>query len=113
MEDFDRDNILIYEKSHEDFLINDISYKTLIGSKLLRITFDKIHGFIGIYDGTRYLTLFGSEKHDAVCNRIRYLISIKISITNIYTHYYAKIIAHPCDVLPIEKFDFVWLCIVL
>ena len=43
-----------------------ISYKTLIGSKSLRIRFDKIDGFIRIYDGTRYLTLFGSEKYDAI-----------------------------------------------
>ena len=40
----------------------DISYKSLIGSKPLRIRFDKIEGFIRIYDGTRYLTLFGTEK---------------------------------------------------
>ena len=34
--------------------IYDISYKTLI-------RFDKIDGFIRIHDGTRYLTLLGSE----------------------------------------------------
>ena len=55
LEDFDLDNILIDEKSQENILIYDISYKTLIGSKPLRIRFDKIDGFIGIYDGTRYL----------------------------------------------------------
>ena len=49
----------------------DFSYKTLIGSKPLRIRFDKIDGFITIYDGTRYLTLFGSEKYDAIYDRIR------------------------------------------
>ena len=42
----------------EDFDVD----KTLIGSKSLRIRFDKIDGFIRIYGGTRYLTLFGSEK---------------------------------------------------
>ena len=31
-------------------------------------------GIIKIYDGTRYLTFFGSGKHDAIYNRIRYLI---------------------------------------
>ena len=35
LEDFDI-NILIEEKLHEIFLIFDISYKTLIGSKVLR-----------------------------------------------------------------------------
>ena len=52
VEDFDIDNILIDKKSHENILIYDISYKTLIGSKPLRIRFDKIDGFIRIYDGT-------------------------------------------------------------
>ena len=33
LEDFDLDNILIDEKSHENVLIYDISYKTLIDPK--------------------------------------------------------------------------------
>ena len=33
LEDFTLDNILIDEKSHENILIYDISYKPLIGSK--------------------------------------------------------------------------------
>ena len=40
--------------------------KTLIGSKPLEIKFDKIDGFIRIYDVNRYLTLLGSEKHDPI-----------------------------------------------
>ena len=51
LEDFDIDNILIDEKPHENILIFDISHKTLIGPKSLRIRFDKIDGFIRIYDG--------------------------------------------------------------
>ena len=74
LEDFDLDNILIDKKSHENILISDISYKTLIDPKSLRIIFDKIDGFIRIYDGTRYLTLFGSEKNDAIYDRIRHHI---------------------------------------
>ena len=69
LEDFDIDNILIDEKSHKSILIYDISYKTLIGQKPLRIRFDKINGFSRIYDGTRYLTLFSSEKYDAIYDR--------------------------------------------
>ena len=103
LEDFDLDNILIDEKSHENILIYDISYKTLIGSKPLRIRFDKIDGFIRIYDGTRYLTLFGSEKCDAIYDRIRYLISLKSGITYIFSHYFAKIKVDSYDSLPIEK----------
>ena len=83
LEDFDFDNVLIDEKSHENILIYDISYKTSIGPKFLRIRFDKIDGFIRIYDGIRYLFLLGPEKYDAIYNRIRYLISLKRSITYI------------------------------
>ena len=84
LKDFDIDNILIGKKSHENILIYDISYKTLIGAKSLRIRFDKIDRFIRIYDGTRYLTLFGSEKYDAIYNRIRYLLSLKSNITYVF-----------------------------
>ena len=103
LEDFDIDNILIDEKSHKHILIYDISYKTLIGQKPLRIRFDKINGFSRNYDGTRYLTLFCSEKYDAIYDRIRYLVSLKSSIIYIFPHYYKKIKADCWDFLPIEK----------
>ena len=48
-------------------------------------------------------TLFGSEKHDAIYNRIRYLISQKSSIKYIFCHYFAKIKVDSYDSLPIEK----------
>ena len=66
LEDFDLDNILIDEKSQVNILVYNISYKTSIDSKRFHIRFSKIDGFIRIYGGTRYLTLFGSEKYDAV-----------------------------------------------
>ena len=58
-------------------MIYNISYKTLIDPKPLRIRFDKIDGFIRTYDLTRYLTLFGSQEYEAIYNIIRYLISQK------------------------------------
>ena len=61
-EDFDLDNILIDEKLFENILVKNILYKSLIDSNPLRIRFDKIDGFIRVYDETRYLVLFGSEK---------------------------------------------------
>ena len=73
--------------------------KNLIGSKPLRIKFDKIDGFIWIYDRTRYLTLFGSEKYDAIYNRIRYCGSLKSSITYIFSHYFGKIKVDSYDLL--------------
>ena len=86
--DFDFDNILIDEKSHENILIYDISYETLIGAKLLRIRFNKIDGFVRVYDGTRYFTLFGSEKYDTIYNRIRYLIEVKSDIIYVFFFFF-------------------------
>ena len=89
-EDFGFINILIDDKSQENILIYDISYKTLNVPKPLRIRFDKSDRCIRVYDGTRYLTLFDSQKYDATCNRIRYLISLTSSITYLIPHYDAK-----------------------
>ena len=103
LEDFDLDNILIDEKSHVNILIYDIPYKTFIGRKSFCFRFDKIEGFIRIYDWTRYLILFGSEKYDAIYNRIRKSRIVKSSITYIFSHYYAKIKVDSNGSLPIEK----------
>ena len=84
-------------------MIYDISYKTLTGLKPLRIRFDKIHGFIRVYNETRNLVLFGPEKNEVIYNRIRYLISKKIRITYVFHDYYAKIKVDSYDSLVIEK----------
>ena len=62
IEHFDLNNILIDENSYENILVYNISYKSLIDSKPLRIRFDKLDGFIRVYDRTKYLVLFRSEK---------------------------------------------------
>ena len=103
LEDFDLDNILIDEKSHENILIYVILYKTLIDPKPLRIRFDQINGLIRISDGTGYLTLFGSEEYEAIYNRTRYLISLKSGIACIFSHYFAKIKVDSYDSLPMAK----------
>ena len=84
-------------------MIYDILYKNLIDPKPLRIRFDIINRFIRIYDGTRYLTLFRSEKYDAISERIRYLIRLKSGITYIFSHYFAKTKIDSYDSLPLEK----------
>ena len=84
-------------------MICDILYKNLIGAKPQRVRFDKIDGFIGFYNGTRYLVLFGHEKYDAIYNRIRYLISQKSCITYVISHNYAKIKVDSYDSLPLGK----------
>ena len=39
-----------------------------MGSKPLHIWFDKIDGFIKIYDGIRYLVLLGHSWYDEICD---------------------------------------------
>ena len=79
----------------------DITYKTLIGSKPLCIRFDKKDRIIKIYDGTRYLTLFGT-KNMTIYDRI-YHISTKRSITYIFSDYSVKIKVDFYDSLSIDK----------
>ena len=62
-------------------LVYDVSYKNLIWEKPLPIR----------CEGTRYLTLFGSERYNVLNNRIRYLINLKGSIKYVISRYYAKI----------------------
>ena len=53
--------------------------------------FDQTNEFIKVYDGTRCLVLFVSEKYDSTSNRIRYLISVESGITYIIFYNYTKI----------------------
>ena len=92
IENFDFDDILINEKSCENIFVNNISYKTLMGAKPVRIVFDDVNGFVRVYDGTRYLVLFGDEKCDFIYNRTRCLRAVKRNITTyVISHNYAKI----------------------
>ena len=69
-------------KNHTELFLNyNISFKTLIGAKPLRIKLNKENSFIRVYDGTRYWILFRPEKYDAIFNRIIYLIGVKSGIT--------------------------------
>ena len=47
--------------------------------------------------------MFGTRKYDAFYDRIRYLITLKSSITYIFTHYFAKMKVDSYYSLPIEK----------
>ena len=49
--------------------------------------FDKIDGFMRVYDATRYS---GSKKYGYIYNRVRYLISVKSGITYIISHELCK-----------------------
>ena len=73
----------------------------MICPKPLHIRFNKTDE---IYDGNRYLVLFGPEKYDTIYNiRIRYLKSLKSSIKYNFSRYFAKIKVDSYDSLPTEK----------
>ena len=76
-------------------MVDEISFKTLIGAKSLRIRFDKPDGFIRVYDWTRYLVLFGPEKYDVIYG--------KSGHTYVISHNYARIKIDSYDSLPLEK----------
>ena len=52
---------------------------------------DLLDGFIKIYDGIKYLVLFGHSLYDQICDRIKYLISEKSGITDSINHNFARI----------------------
>ena len=84
-------------------LVYKNSYKNLIGAKPECIRFGKVDRFIGIYERTRHLVLFGPEKHVVVYNRIRYLKSQKRSINYVYSPNYAKIKVDSYYSFPLEN----------
>ena len=85
------------EKSYENILIYDISYKALIGATPMHIMLDEVDAFIRVYDGTRYLVLFGAEKYDAIYK------TKKSGITYAFCYNYATVKIHSYDSLPLEK----------
>ena len=62
----------------------------MIQTKPLHVRLDKIDGFVRIYDGTRYSTMFGSEKYDAICDGIRHFTSLKWGMTYIFFSLFCK-----------------------
>ena len=104
--DIDSDNILLDKKSYKTYksiLIYDILYKTFMCAKALGIRFHKIDGFIKIYDGIKYLVLFGPGWYDAIYNTIKYLIIEKSGILVSINHNFARIRFDSYNYLNIEK----------
>ena len=69
----------------------------------LRIRFNKIHRFIKIYDGSRYLALIDYGWCDKICGRIKHLITEKSGITDSINHNFERIRIYLYNSLPIEK----------
>ena len=67
------------------------------------VTFNKVNGFIRVYEGSRRLILFGPEKYDAIYKLIRYPISQKSGITYAFSHNNARIKVDSYESLPLEK----------
>ena len=65
--------------------------------------FNKVQEFIRIYNESRYLVLSGSEKDDAIYNRVIYLIRFKKGITYVFPNYYARIKLDSYDYLSLRK----------
>ena len=69
-----------------------MSCKILTGPKASRIRFDKIDGFIRVFDGEiKHLVLFDYGLFHKICDRIKYLISEKSGITDSISQSFRKI----------------------
>ena len=96
-------DILLDKKSDKNISIYDFWYKIFIGAEPLRIWFDKIYGFIKIFDGIRYLVLFGPERLNTIYDRINYLVSEKSGVTYSVNHDFIRIKIDSYNSLPTEK----------
>ena len=95
-------DILLDKKLYKNISIYDISYKTSMGPKSLRIRFNKIDRFIMVLDGKiKHLVLFDYLLFDEICNKIKYIISKKSDITNSINHNFGRIRIDWCNSLPI------------
>ena len=74
---------IVDKKLHENISVYNTSYKIPTGPKLLHTRFDKIDGFIMVFDGKiKYLVLFDYGLFDKIWDKIKYDISRKRGITN-------------------------------
>ena len=72
--------------------------------KSMCIRFNKLDGFIRVRSGEfRHLILFDYGLFDKICDKIKYLISEKSSITDSINHSFGNIRIDSYNSLPIEK----------
>ena len=84
--------------------VYDMSYKTSRDPKSLRISFDKIHGFIMVLDGkNKHLVLFDYGLFHKICEKIKYHISKKSGITNSINCNFGRIRIDSWNSLPVKK----------
>ena len=66
----------------------DVLYKIFIVAKPLCVVLDGVDRFNKGYSEIKYSVLLGSEKYDAIFERIRYLIELKSEISYVASHNY-------------------------
>ena len=88
-----QNHLLPFHDRNRDFYIDKCIIKMETNDKLKEIDIKNCTCKTDLlaYDGTRYLVLLGSKKYDFICDRIRYLISVKNGATYIISHNYATI----------------------
>ena len=102
-EDIDFHNILLDKKSYENILIYGISCKMFMGVKPSFIKFDEGYGVSKMYDGTRYLELFGSWFYHRIFDRTNDLICGKSNYKYSINHNFSRIRIDSYNSLPLEE----------
>ena len=97
-------NILLKKKLYENVSVYNISYKTPTSPKPLHIRFDKIDGFIMVFDvKIKHLVLFDYGLLDKICDKTRYLISKKSDNANSINYNFENIKIDSYNSLLIKK----------
>ena len=97
-------NILLDKKLYENLSGYNIWYKTPACPKPLHIRFNKLDGFIVSVDGrVEHLILFDYGLFNEICDKMKYLMSQKSSITNSINHDFGKIKTDSYNSLPIKE----------
>ena len=98
-------NISLDKKLYVNISVYNISYKTPIGLKPLRIRFDKVDGFIIALDGkNKHLILFDYGLFNKICDKFKYLLSKESGIRNNINHNFGKMIIDSYNYLPIKNY---------
>ena len=71
--------------------------------KFVHIRFNKIDGFVRVYDRTRCLVLFGPKKYDDIYDRIRHVVGLISGITYAFFRKDAKVKNDSYNSLPLEE----------
>ena len=101
---FDETVFLLDKKLYKNISVYNISYKIPTDSKPLRIRFNRIDGFIIVFDGkNKHLLLFDYGLFNKICDKVKYILSKECGIANSINHNFGKIRIDSSNSLPIKK----------